>query len=176
MKCAGVHHRQTVSCKATSCSKLPGWELMTVCFSNSYCWHAKSFSSTLSSSKHERRTYVHSDLNIWVNIFWGVHFGSFNFPFWFVVSVRCDLCILLVWNTQKLLSFSVWSVLCDHGRTSLRLLFRQDWYLCNNVVCNPSHFSSFRNGGRLLDEKCFVFCFVFFTLQITRNPGALLLL
>lgn len=63
MKCAGVRHRQTVSCKATSCSKLPGWELMTVCFSNSYCWHAKSFSSTLSSCKCKRRTHVHSDLN-----------------------------------------------------------------------------------------------------------------
>lgn len=153
MKCAGVRHRQTVSCKATSCSKLPGWELMTVCFSNSYCWHAKSFSSTLSSSKYKRRSYVHTDLFIYVylclyivNIFFLglVRLAYFAFLaswvnlLWFMMCNICVKTLKSFWASLYVLSYMVMDelllVICS-GKIDTYVIM-----LSVKVLGQPGHF------------------------------------
>lgn len=164
MKCAGVRHRQTVSCKATSCSKLPGWELMTVCFSNSYCWHAKSFSSTLSSSKYKRRSYVHTDLFIYVylclyivNIFFLCLVRLVYFAFlaswvnllWFMMCNICVKPLKSFWASLYVLPYMVMDelllVICS-GKIDTCII-------CNHVVCEGSrsarsfYFKRFLSGS-----------------------------
>lgn len=154
MKCAGVRHRQTVSCKATSCSKLPGWELMTVCFSNSYCWHAKSFSSTLSSSKYKRRSYAHTDLfiNVYlclyiVNIFFLGLVRLFYFAFlaswvnllWFMMYNICVKTLKSFWASLYVLSYMVMDelllVICS-GKIDTYVIM-----LSVKVLGQPGHFT-----------------------------------